>query len=342
MHALQPLARDQGLRRRHKRARLQRLGQKVLVDRLADRVVLDRGPKHGFHRHAVRGIREAAFGSRDELAPARSVHDVDADAPGGTADAIQGSGDGLAVEELAQVLANGGVAVVVRRARAELLHVLEVFAGGGGDDFVAGRDGELDGVATHARGATPHEERLAGRFLRGDGGELQVEKTVLEESRRSGRQAERDDGRAFKGDAVRDLTGHVGLHGRVCLEGIVLGLLGGHADAVAEHAGAFLEPRDIGADGDDLAGNVLAEDGGIVEGEKGQGLQAAVDGVDGDGVIADENLIFLGGPKRSGFDLERFASGSCDPGRGVGSRHGVRTFCLVCGFQEGGVPDCRC
>lgn len=107
------------------------------------------------------------------------------------------------------------------------------------------------------------------------------------------------------------------------------GLLGGHADPVAEHAGAFFEPRDVGPDGDDLAGNVLAEDGGIVEGKKGKGLQAAVDGVDGDGVIADENLIFLRGPKRSGFELERSALGSCDPGRGAGSRHGVRAFCLV-------------
>lgn len=189
MHALQPLARDQGLRRRHKRARVQRLGQKVLVDRLADRVVLDRGPKDGLHRHAVRGIREAAFGRRDELAPAASVHDIGADGPGGTADAVQGSGDGLAVEEFAQVVADGGVAVVVRRARAELLHVLEVFAGRGGDDFVAGRDGELDGIAAHARGAAPHEERLAGRSPRGHGRELQVEEAVLEESRRGGRQA---------------------------------------------------------------------------------------------------------------------------------------------------------
>ena len=267
MHALQPLARDHGLRRRHKRARLQCPGQKVLVDRLADRVVLDRRREDGLHRHAVRGIREAAFDRRDELGPAGSAHDVGADGPGGTGDAVQGSGDGLAVEEFEQVVADGGVAVVVGRARAELLHVLEVFAGGGGDDVVAGRDGELDRVAAHARGAAPDEERLPGRFPRGHSGELQVKEAVLEECRGGGRQAERDDGRAFEGDAVRDLAGHVGLHDGVGLEGVVLGLLGGHADAVAEDAGAFLEARDVGPEGDDLAGNVLAEDGGVVEGE---------------------------------------------------------------------------
>ena len=120
----------------------------------------------------------------------------------------------------------------------------------------------------------------------------------------------------------------------------MLGLLCSHADPVAEHASTFLESRDIGPDCHYLTGNVLSKDGGIVEGEKGKGLQAAVNGVDGDGMIADENLIFLGGPKRSGLDLERFALGSCDPGRGVGSRHGVRVFYLVCGLQECGVPDC--
>ena len=121
----------------------------------------------------------------------------------------------------------------------------------------------------------------------------------------------------------------------------MLGLLCSQADPVAEHASTFFEPRDAGSDRYDLTGNVLSKDGGIVEGEKGKGLQAAVDGVNGDGMIADENLIFLGGPERSGLDLERFALGGCDPGRGVGSRrHGVRALGLVCVLQECGVPDC--
>ena len=120
----------------------------------------------------------------------------------------------------------------------------------------------------------------------------------------------------------------------------MLGLLCGHADPVAEHASTFFESRDIGPDCYDLTGSVLSKDGGIVEGEKGKGLHDTVNGVDGDGMIADENLIFLGGPMRSGLDLERFALGSCDPGGGVGSRHGVRAFCLVCGLQECGVRDC--
>lgn len=56
----------------------------------------------------------------------------------------------------------GGRFAVEGAARAQLLHVGEVFGRAGGDYFVAGRDGELDGVAADACGTAPDEDGFAG------------------------------------------------------------------------------------------------------------------------------------------------------------------------------------
>lgn len=49
-------------------------------------------------------------------------------------------------------------------------------------------------------------------------------------------------------------------------------------------------------------------------------LNTAVNRVDGDGVVLDENFVLLRGPERSCFDLQGDLFGFCDPGGAVG-RH---------------------
>ncbi len=118
------------------------------------------------------------------------------------------------------------------------------------------------------------------------------------------------------------------------LEGGVLVALRGHADGVAEDSGPGLESRDVGSDGYDLTGDIMAKDGGVVEWPPGEGLEAAVDGVDGDGVVSNEDFVFGWGPKRGGLDLEGSAFRSREPGGGVGG-HGERA-CRVCGGSKVG------
>lgn len=118
--------------------------------------------------------------------------------------------------------------------------------------------------------------------------------------------------------------GHVDLEDGVLLEGVVLVALGGHADGVADDAVADLELGNAGADGGDDAGNVLAEHGGVVQRPPAGGLERAIDGVDGDGVVLDEDLVSLGSPHGSGLDHEGAALGRFDPGSVVGGHFASR------------------
>ncbi len=65
------------------------------------------------------------------------------------------------------------------------------------------------------------------------------------------------------------------------MEARVLGSLGGHADCEAEHAITDFEAGYVRPDGDNFAGDVFAEDCGVVEGVPGEGLDGTVDGIDG-------------------------------------------------------------
>lgn len=84
-----------------------------------------------------------------------------------------------------------------------------------------------------------------------------------------------------------------------------------------------LEAVNALANGNDLARDVLAEDGWVVEGEEGHVLEVAVDGVDGYGMVADEDLVGFGGPEGDGLDLEGVGFGGGDDGGGVGGDVGT-------------------
>lgn len=216
-----------------------------------------------------------------------------------------------------QVIADGRGIVVECLACAEFLNVGKVLGRCGRDDLVPGRDGELDGVATYARCAAPDQERRPCWLLRGHGGKLQVEKGFLEKRCRSRRVPQWDHRRAFERDAVWDFAGHVFLQDGVFLESVFLVSLRHHSYRVADDAGTFFESCDVGPDRYNFACDVVAKDGGVVEGPPGEGLQTFVDGVDGNGVVSNENLVFCGSPKGSGLDFERLAFGGCEPGGGV-------------------------
>ena len=81
----------------------------------------------------------------------------------GVLDAADGEGTGefLTLEGGDDVGDGRGAVVVEGEGRAEVFHVGEVFGGAGGDDFVAGGEGELDGAGADAGGASPDEEGLA-------------------------------------------------------------------------------------------------------------------------------------------------------------------------------------
>ena len=77
--------------------------------------------------------------------------------------------DGFALQGIDQIGGDGGAVVVEDVTCAEILHVREVLGRGGGEDFVAGGDGELDGAAADAGGTAPDQEVFPIWFLRRHG-----------------------------------------------------------------------------------------------------------------------------------------------------------------------------
>lgn len=90
----------------------------------------------------------------------------------------------------------------------------------------------------------------------------------------------------------------------------------------------MLELRDIRPDGYNLTSDIMPKDGGVLEWEPSEGLQATVDRVDGNSAISDENLVLPWGPKRRGLYFKRLAFGSCKPCGGIRSHdmRGSRLF----------------
>lgn len=122
-------------------------------------------------RHGIRG-------HGDEFVAFALVEDVQA-VLGRSGTDREGAGGGLAFECVDQVGDNGLAVVVEGLAGSELLDEGEVPRRASGDDFVAGCDGELDGITTNARRSSPDEKGLAGRFW-GCGGILEAQLVFLE------------------------------------------------------------------------------------------------------------------------------------------------------------------
>ena len=204
LDVLEPLPDDLRIRRGDILAVSQSLREEILVNGLADFVVEERGAEDEIVPYASSfgldpdvgqagevgnhdgeddesfrwRLRQGVRGHGDEFVAVALGEDVQAVLGGAVTDG-EGAGGRFAFEGADQVGDDGRAVVVEGLARAELFDVVEVLRGAGGDDFVAGRDGELDGVAADARGAAPDEQGLAGR-LWGGGWVLESQLVLLE------------------------------------------------------------------------------------------------------------------------------------------------------------------
>lgn len=254
------------------------------------------------------GLHASHGEGKESAAPLGSRHDG---GTGGDDGGVRGRG-GPAVAEGAraplapeggdEVLGDGRAGVVEDVGGAEALGQLEVARGCRGDDLVAGGGGELDGVAADGGGGAPDQEGLPVRagVVRGP---LQVEVVAAEEALDGDGEAERQDGGLLVGEGGRDGQDHVLLYGGALLEG--RGGQGGHA--VAD-----LELGDARTDRLDLAGNVLAKDGGGLEPLEDGGpkpLHSRVDGVYGHGMCLDDDLVVASGGVVTWPDLEGGSDG---------------------------------
>lgn len=303
----------------------QGLGQIVLVHGLSDIVVLERGAEDGLHGHPLGGFGETSFCGGDELVVPFTLGDQARDGlPGRGADAVERSRAGAGPERRQEVLQDRGAVVVVHLGRTQGLDQAEIPGGRRGDDLVARRDGELDGVAPDAGSAAPDQQCLTRGLLGGRRRRVpQVEVRVLEQGARRRRKTQRDHRGLFVAEVVGDRRGHVGLEDGVQLESIVRVALRRHPHSATRHAVADLEPGDVGPDGRHLARDVHTQNRRVVHGPPRKGLNAAVDRVDGEGVVAHEDLVRLGSPHRRRLDLERACFGFDEPrGAVAGGRHG--------------------
>lgn len=182
------LADDDGLGRGDEGARRERRRQEVVVDGLADGVVLERGAEDGVHLDAGRRLGPAALRRRDALVALGRGEHLLQDALGRAADAVERAARRLALERFNKVVLDRGARVVEDLAGAEPLGVREVLGGGRGEDLVAGADEQLDGVAADGGGAAPDDHGLARGRPGRDRGQLELEVGVLEEAAGGGRQ----------------------------------------------------------------------------------------------------------------------------------------------------------
>lgn len=96
------------------------------------------------------------------------------------------------------------------------------------------------------------------------------------------------------------------------LETSILLSSAGHAGGVPDDAISDLEASHARAESDDHAGDVLPEDGRVVEREESPVLEVAVDGVDGDGLVLHQDLIGAWCPDGSRLYHERMRLGVRD------------------------------
>lgn len=153
----------------------------------ADLVEGTRAAEDHLEGDAAREVADAGAGRRDKLG-ARQLRDH----VGGGADGVvavggvEGAGAGVAGEGGDQVGDDGGGAVVEDVGSAEATTEIEVAGGRGGDDAVAGGDGELDRLRADAGGAAPYQEGfgLGGGGVVVERGVVQGEEVLLEQAGR--------------------------------------------------------------------------------------------------------------------------------------------------------------
>ena len=174
------LAHDLRLRRSNIRPLCQSAREEIHINRLADFVVEERGAEDETGPDAprfrldpnIRHARYAGGGEGQEGEPLRRplrhgerrhgdvlgafalVEDVEAVFGRAGTDG-EGTRGGFAFECVDDVFDDGFAVVVEGLAGAELFEQGEILRRACGDYFVAGCDGELDGVAADARGAAP-------------------------------------------------------------------------------------------------------------------------------------------------------------------------------------------
>jgi hypothetical protein len=127
---------------------------------------------------------------------------------------------------------------------------------------------------------------------------LKREAVLLEQRARRGGQGERQDRGILVGHAGGNRRSHVGLQHGVLPEGALGGgvVIALHTDRVPENAIARLEPGDRRPYLDDLPGAIGPEDGGVLESpvqEVAGQLDPPVQGIDGNGVVPDDDLVLL-------------------------------------------------
>jgi len=91
-----------------------------------------------------------------------------------------------------------------------------------------------------------------------------------------------------------------------------------------KHAIAFLELLDFRTDLDNLTSDISAQDIWVFGDEVAAVLNFPVDGINGDGVVLDDNIIGAWLRHGSRVDLEGLALGFGDPCGVVGGRHGCK------------------
>ena len=123
-----------------------------------------------------------------------------------------------------------------------------------------------------------------------------------EEGDGGGGHAHGEDGALLKGHAGGELRGADFAEQRIGLPGAVVGVVVKNDCGEADDAVTRGEVRDGWTDGDNDAGDVGAEDGGVGGDEDGVVLNLPVDRVGGDGVVADEELTWTrGGDAARGY-----------------------------------------
>jgi hypothetical protein len=165
----------------------------------------------------------------------------------------------------------------------------------------------------------------------------------LEEPAGCGGQTQRENSSAFIGHGAWNWRCHVGENDCVFLKSTLYGAvpLLVRANRVTENTIAYFETRNAGPDRNDLAGEITAEDEWVFDPGKQEvagALFNPINGIDGDCVVLNDDLVLTRGSVRRGLDLEfgvfRYGPGGCISGHSDACFSFLTLMCV-------GVADCR-